>query len=156
MWCEIHHIPLTDVVLMGSSALLFHGLIDVCNDIDLILPKQYAVSEWDFLADSVTTVAAKIDLRIAWCGFERAVVNIDGLQVTSLPQLLHDYEQNIRAKDLTKLITLRSALETSAVTESVFAPLPLVVSKVCKQTTSGKRIRDVTKNDDLAAMRDIF
>jgi hypothetical protein len=115
IWCEINQIPLENVVLIGSGALLFHGLADVSNDIDIVLPASYREQYDDLVADIATTVA-KIDLRISG-KYERTTVEIDGINVSTIPELWYEYRANRRSKDVTKLVKLNTHPEVPQVVD---------------------------------------
>lgn len=110
-WCEQYDVKPEDVTILGSAALLFHGLVQSCDDVDLEVPEQYA----DQLADRIPVERRigpfnGVDVWIAHGKLDRPVVITKTFKVASLQRLLDIYNVRPRPKDAEKIAAIQNAL----------------------------------------------
>jgi hypothetical protein len=116
-WCALHDVPVEEVVVFGSSALLFHDLVDLCNDIDIELP-QVTIDRLLPLA-VVSPIEETTLSRATYLGYEiehidqctdKPWVLMDGLKICALTRLRDDYRMFNRSKDRIKRQRIESAI----------------------------------------------
>lgn len=116
-WCAVHAVPFEEVVIFGSAALLFHELVDLCNDIDIELP-QPTIDR--LLPDGIVTpIEGTSFFKVSYIGHDiehidqtthKPWADIDGLKICTLDRLLDDYQMFNRPKDRVKIHRIRAAL----------------------------------------------
>lgn len=113
----MYAVPFEEVVIFGSAALLFHELVDLCNDIDIELPQptidrllplgvRTPITDTRFMRVSY----AGHDIDHIDCTTGKPWVEIDGWKICTIERLHSDYQMFNRPEDRIKIHRIRAAL----------------------------------------------
>jgi hypothetical protein len=122
LWVVKYHVDVSGIIVLGSAALLFHGLVDLCNDIDIEIPQAdidrllscaiitgiEGTRHWKVAPKSITYPG--YDIEHINYNTDKPWTTIDGMKICTLERLRADYVMYDRAKDKIKLQRITAAL----------------------------------------------
>ena len=122
LWAVSYHVDVSGIIVHGSAALLFHGLVDLCNDVDIEIPQvdidrllpcaivtEIEVTRHRKLTPKSITYPG-YDIEHISYNTNKPWTTLDGMKICTLERLHADYVMYDRAKDKIKLQRIIAAL----------------------------------------------